>query len=124
MESMLPIMEDVTKIPRLSWNEDQKTRYLLNSKTRNFLMDIIGKGLQDKYWRPLITTLKESKNLKKLHIEEFLSTLKGKYVALKAQEAFKAEEYCDEAFKEKGYDKDEISFLSRKIQSMLKKRMI
>ncbi|RDY10723.1 hypothetical protein CR513_04696, partial [Mucuna pruriens] len=34
----IPIEEDGKKIPRPSWNKDQMTRYLVNSKARNFLM--------------------------------------------------------------------------------------
>ncbi|RDX91267.1 hypothetical protein CR513_26783, partial [Mucuna pruriens] len=37
-DNYIPTKKDGAKIPRSSWNEKQKTRYLLNYKGRNFLM--------------------------------------------------------------------------------------
>ncbi|RDX75986.1 hypothetical protein CR513_44068, partial [Mucuna pruriens] len=34
----IPQQEDETDLPRSLWNEEQKMMYLLNSKTRNFMM--------------------------------------------------------------------------------------
>ncbi|RDY14828.1 hypothetical protein CR513_00036, partial [Mucuna pruriens] len=34
----IPINKEGAEIPRSSWNEEQKTRYLINSKARNFLI--------------------------------------------------------------------------------------
>ncbi|RDX67553.1 hypothetical protein CR513_53552, partial [Mucuna pruriens] len=84
-----------------------------------------------------MTTLKASKDLKKLSMEELLGTLKvqkmeiiedegqrkGKSIALKAQKtqkgssskAFKAEESCEVTSDEDYFDEDKLSFISRKI---------
>ncbi|RDX66350.1 hypothetical protein CR513_54889, partial [Mucuna pruriens] len=35
---IIPTKEDEKNIPKSSWNKDKKTKYLLNSKARNFLM--------------------------------------------------------------------------------------
>ncbi|RDX80084.1 hypothetical protein CR513_39404, partial [Mucuna pruriens] len=37
----IPTNKEGLKIPRSSWNEEQKTRYILNSKVRNFLMSTL-----------------------------------------------------------------------------------
>ncbi|RDX96158.1 hypothetical protein CR513_21215, partial [Mucuna pruriens] len=73
--------KDGTKIPRSSWNEGQKTRYLLNSKPRNFLMCALAEAKYEK-----VTTLKESKNLKKLPMEELIGTLKVHEIELNEDE--------------------------------------
>ncbi|RDX80850.1 hypothetical protein CR513_38544, partial [Mucuna pruriens] len=51
--------KDGIEILRSSWNEEQKTRYLLNSK-----------------WRPQVTTLKASKDLKSFPWKNFLAPSK------------------------------------------------
>ncbi|RDX91271.1 hypothetical protein CR513_26787, partial [Mucuna pruriens] len=92
----IPTKDDGTKIPKSSWNEDQKTKYLLNSKARNFLICAF---IEVEYEK--VTTLRVAKDLKKLPMEELLGTLevhenelnedegqsKGKSIALKAQKA-------------------------------------
>ncbi|RDX72870.1 hypothetical protein CR513_47598, partial [Mucuna pruriens] len=102
------------------------------------------KSLKKIQWRPQVTTLKASKDLKKIPMEELLGTLKvykieinededqrkGKSIALKTQKAskgslskaFKVEKSYEKAFKEKGLDKDDFSFISRKICSMWEKK--
>ncbi|RDX92995.1 hypothetical protein CR513_24806, partial [Mucuna pruriens] len=74
-------------------------------------------------WRPQVTTLRASKDLKKLPMEELLGMLKfSKMEALKGStsKAFKVVESCgDISYGDFSY-KDELSFILRKIQSMWK----
>ncbi|RDX70583.1 hypothetical protein CR513_50161, partial [Mucuna pruriens] len=62
----------------------------------------------------------------KLPMEELLSTLKIHEIELNEDEgqrkAFKAKESCEEASKEEGFDKDELSFILRKIHFVWKKK--
>ncbi|RDX70663.1 hypothetical protein CR513_50068, partial [Mucuna pruriens] len=104
--SYIPHKEDGTNLPRSLCNEDQKMRCLLNSKARNFIMhsliDLLPTKVHlrvkyfkismliykyklfkmedhdtiDKMFRPQVTTLRVSKDLKKLLMEELLDTLK------------------------------------------------
>nr|KYP53956.1 hypothetical protein KK1_000121 [Cajanus cajan]KYP53962.1 hypothetical protein KK1_000127 [Cajanus cajan] len=97
-------------------------------------------------WRPQVTTLRASKNLEKLSLEELIGLFKvhelelqqddvgrkQKSIALNVQKtkstpssskALKAEEASDESCSEETCDSDdEISFLSRRIHSMMKKK--
>ncbi|RDY00816.1 hypothetical protein CR513_15946, partial [Mucuna pruriens] len=135
----IPTKKDGTEILRSSWNEYQKTRFL--GKTYDNY-DNITKILQSlpRQWRPQVTALKVSKDLKKLPMEELLGTLKvhqielnkdegqrkGKSIALNTQKvskgssskAFKDDESCEKASKEEGFDEDRLSFISRKIHFM------
>ncbi|RDY01399.1 hypothetical protein CR513_15288, partial [Mucuna pruriens] len=99
---------------------------------------VSNKRLENQY----VTTLRASRVLKKIHMEEILGKLKvhdmelnkdegqqkGKSIALKAQKtpkgsaskAFKAEELCGDTSNEDCYDKDELTFMSRNIQSIWK----
>ncbi|RDX67636.1 hypothetical protein CR513_53459, partial [Mucuna pruriens] len=98
--------------------------------------DHITKILQSFPWRPHVIALRASIDLKKLHMEELLFTLKvheielnkdeGQRKALKAQKdskgssskTFKAEESCEKSSKEEGFHEDEIFFILRKIDSI------
>ncbi|RDX81033.1 hypothetical protein CR513_38328, partial [Mucuna pruriens] len=95
-------------------------------------------------WRAHVTTLKASKDLKKLMMEELLGTIKvyeielnedeghrkGKSIVLKAQKAlkgssskaFKVEESFEEASEEERSNLDKLSFILRKIHFVLKKK--
>nr|KYP37610.1 hypothetical protein KK1_041181 [Cajanus cajan] len=99
-----------------------------------------------KKWRPQVTALRASKNLEKLSLEEFIGLLKvrelelqqddagrkQKSIALNVQKtkstpssskALKAKEASDESYGEETCDSDdEISFLSRRIHCMMKKK--
>nr|KYP32359.1 hypothetical protein KK1_046982 [Cajanus cajan] len=96
-------------------------------------------------WRPQVIALRASKKLKKISLEELIRLLKvhelelqqddagrkQKSIALSVQKtkstpssskALKAEEVSNESCGEETYDSDdEISFLSRRIHSMMKK---
>ncbi|RDY11398.1 hypothetical protein CR513_03955, partial [Mucuna pruriens] len=63
--------------------------------------------------RPLVTTLKASKDLKKLLMEELLGTLKTPKDS--ASKALKVEESCGDTLDEDCSDEDKISFISRKV---------
>nr|KYP37655.1 hypothetical protein KK1_041146 [Cajanus cajan] len=110
--------------------------------------DYIDKLLRSlpKKWKPQVTTLRASKNLKNLSLEELIGLLKvhelelqqddvgrrQKPIALSVQKtkptpssskALKAEEASGESSDEETCDSDdEISFLSRRIHSMMKKK--
>ena len=94
-------------------------------------------------WRPKVTAIQEAKNLASLTMEELLGSLKvhelelqekessrkGKSIALKAHKgstskALKTEKSSDEAESSEDdiSDNDELSFISRKIQAMWKKK--
>nr|KYP35598.1 hypothetical protein KK1_043361 [Cajanus cajan] len=97
-------------------------------------------------WRPRVTTLRASKNLEKLYLEELIGLLKvhelelqqddagrkQKSIALNVQKtksttssskALRVDDTSDESCNEGTCDTDdEISFLSRKIHSMMKKK--
>ncbi|XP_020209494.1 uncharacterized protein LOC109794455 [Cajanus cajan] len=99
-----------------------------------------------KKWRPQVIALRASKNLEKLSLEELIRLLKvhelelqqddagrkQKSIALNVQKtkstpssskALRADDTSDESCSEETYDtEDEISFLSRKIHSMMKKK--
>nr|KYP72938.1 hypothetical protein KK1_005543 [Cajanus cajan] len=225
----IPLDEAGKEIPKARWNEEQKQRFVLNSKARNALMcalfeekytkvhsfksakqmwdtlaltyegslevkcnklsllarkyelfemeenesiqtmfgrfqtivnelsflgrtydnfDHINKLLHSlpRKWRPQVITLKASKNLEKLSLEELIGLLKihelelqeddagrkHKSIALNVQKtkstpssskALKAEEASNESCGEETCDSDnEICFLSRRIHSMMKKK--
>ncbi|RDX64834.1 hypothetical protein CR513_56560, partial [Mucuna pruriens] len=197
-DNYIPTNKEGAEIPRSLWNKEQKTRYLLNSKARNFLMCTLTESEYEKVhncksskeiWdtfalayegmsqvrnskismlvhkyelfkmednetinlvfgkfqiiisnlrslgktydnydhiTKILRTLRASKDLKKLPMEELLGMLK--FIALKAHKApkgltskaFKAEESCGDTLNEDCSDEDEFSFISRKIQSMWK----
>nr|KYP32546.1 hypothetical protein KK1_046742 [Cajanus cajan]KYP32549.1 hypothetical protein KK1_046745 [Cajanus cajan]KYP32551.1 hypothetical protein KK1_046747 [Cajanus cajan] len=97
-------------------------------------------------WRPQVIALRASKNLEKLSLEELIGLLKvhelelqqddtrrkQKSIALNVKKtkytpssskALKAEEAFDEGYGEETCDSDdEISFLSRRIHSVMKKK--
>ncbi|RDX80228.1 hypothetical protein CR513_39250, partial [Mucuna pruriens] len=137
-DNYIPTNKEGAKISRSSLNEKHKTRQHYDN------YDHITKILisLSRRWRPQDTTLRASKDLKKFPMEELLGMLKvhemelnedkgqqkGKSITLKAHKApkgstskaFKAEESCRNTLDEDCFDKDELSFISRKIQSMWK----
>ncbi|RDY10771.1 hypothetical protein CR513_04654, partial [Mucuna pruriens] len=84
-------------------------------------------------WRPQVTALRASKDLKKLPMEEFLGTFEVHKMVLNkdkgqpkgnlnglASKAIKAKESCGSTSDKDCSDEDKLSFILRKIQSMLK----
>ncbi|RDX92408.1 hypothetical protein CR513_25495, partial [Mucuna pruriens] len=69
-------------------------------------------------WRPQVTTLVASKDFKKLPMEKNLGMLKASKGS--ASKAFKADESCGNTSNKDYSDEDELSFISRKIQSIWK----
>ncbi|RDX99450.1 hypothetical protein CR513_17501, partial [Mucuna pruriens] len=156
----IPTDKDEAEIPRSSWNDQQKTTYLLNSKARNFLMcafteakyekvhsyksskeiwdtlalayedhesidqmfgrlqtiinnlrsldktynnyDYITKILRSlpREWRPHVTNLRVSKDLKKLPMEELISMLKVHEIELNKDEGQRKGNYGPQSTKD------------------------
>ncbi|RDX93909.1 hypothetical protein CR513_23776, partial [Mucuna pruriens] len=106
------------EIPRSLLNQKQKTRFqtVINNlrslrKTYNNY-DHITKNLSfRRRWKPHVTTLRASKDLKKLPMEELLGTLK---LSIKSLQGRRSGDTLDKDCS----DEDELSFILRKIQSI------
>ncbi|RDX78363.1 hypothetical protein CR513_41368, partial [Mucuna pruriens] len=89
----IPTREEGTKIPKSSWNEDKKMRYLLNSKVKDSKISMIvhkyelfkmkdHESIDQMFGRFQIISIMR----KKLPMEEFLGTLKIHEIELNEDE--------------------------------------
>ncbi|RDX60451.1 hypothetical protein CR513_61405, partial [Mucuna pruriens] len=83
----IPKEENGIYLPRSKWNENQRIRYLLNLKARNFITCVLTKAEYEK-----VIALQVSKNLKKLSMEELICTLKKDPYHVEEERRIKMEE--------------------------------
>ncbi|RDX89151.1 hypothetical protein CR513_29159, partial [Mucuna pruriens] len=110
-DNYIPINKKGAKIPISSWNEEQKTRCLLNSRARNLLMCALTK-----------IEYKKAHSCKSL--KEMWDTLTLAYKTKKdlTFKAFKAEESYEDTSDKDCSNEDELSFIFKKIHSMWKQK--
>ncbi|RDY02774.1 hypothetical protein CR513_13729, partial [Mucuna pruriens] len=109
----IPTNKEGAKIPRTSWNEEQKIRYFLNCKAKKFLKCALIEAEYEK-----VHNYKSSKEIslgKTYDNYDQITNITQKGLASKA---FKEKECYDDTLEEDCSYEDELSFILRKIHSM------
>ncbi|XP_020208790.1 uncharacterized protein LOC109793732 [Cajanus cajan] len=96
----IPLDQAGNKKPRAQWTEEQKQRFVLNSKAHNALMCALSeeeytkvhsfrsaKQILPRKWRPQVTTFRASKNMENLSLEELIGLLKVHELELQQDDA-------------------------------------